>query len=110
MPNRNELKKAIYLGWEDCAISQEIHKKIESLRVLTLYLTFDPDEEALSQIGGYVRTNFPNIQLLDIKFDPNLIAGAALSSGGVYKDYSLRTKINERKAVILDNFKKFLLR
>lgn len=86
----------------------EIQKKIASLEILTIYLTFDPDEQTLSLLGEQVRKNFGRIVLLDIKYDPNLIAGAALVWKGVYKDYSLRSKINERKGEILSSFQQFL--
>lgn len=83
--------------------------QINKVAVLTIYLTFEPDEVSLMQIGDYARKTFANpTLLLDIKYDPRLIAGAALTWKGVYKDYSLKARINERKLVILDSFKKFL--
>lgn len=83
--------------------------QINTVTVLTIYLTFEPDEASLTQIGDYARKTFANpTLLLDIKYDPRLIAGAALTWKGVYKDYSLKARINERNLVILDSFKKFL--
>lgn len=82
--------------------------KIQKLSTLVLYLTFEPDEDSLFQIGTFTRKTFSQIVLLDIKFDPNLIAGCALSFRGVYKDYSLRAKMETRKSEILEGFKKFL--
>lgn len=85
----------------------QLEKSIASLKTLTLYLTFEPDDEALSQIGQAIRKLFGQL-LLDIKYDPSLIAGAALVWQGVYKDYSLRSKIEDKKGMILQSFKKFL--
>ncbi len=89
-------------------IFTSLEKTILSLPVLTAYLTFEPDNISLSQLGAAARKNFfPNL-LLDIKLDPNLIAGTALVWKGVYKDYSLKSKLEARKEEILQEFKKFL--
>lgn len=89
-------------------IFTQLETKINGLKILVLYLPFDADEQTLTQIGEFARKTFSNLIVLDMKFDPNLIAGAALSWNGVYKDYSLRSKIAEKKGEILESFKKFL--
>lgn len=90
-------------------IFEDLEKTIIGLKPLTLYLTFEPDDNSTVLIGTYARKAFNNpLLLLDIKYDPNLIAGAALVWKGVYRDYSLRSRIDERKLAILDSFKKFL--
>lgn len=83
-------------------------KKISSMQILTVYLPIDVTDEALDQIGSKVRNLFGEKFLLDIKYNPNLIAGCALSWKGIYKDYSLHSKISERRLAILQSFKKFL--
>lgn len=86
-----------------------LEMEISKIKTLTIYLTFEPDETTLSQIGVYARKTFNSpALLLDIRLDPNLIAGTALVWKGVYKDYSLRAKIESRKEEILQGFKKFL--
>lgn len=88
---------------------ENLDHQISSMKILTLYITFETDETSLSQIGEMARKTFTNPSLLlDIKYDPKLIAGAAFSWNGLYRDYSLRAKIEERKLVILESFKKFL--
>lgn len=90
-------------------IFTDLEKQITNCPVLTMYLTFEPDEMALPQIGSFARQQFNKPSLiLDIKIDPNLITGAALAWKGVYKDYSLRLKIGQRKAEIFQGFKRFL--
>ena len=85
----------------------DLEKQVSQLKVIIVYLTFEPDEFSLREIGTKVRTLFSDIPLLDIKFDPNLIAGAALVWKGVYKDFSLRAAIEQKKQIILGNFKKY---
>ncbi len=79
------------------------------LDTLTLYLSFEPDDITLSQIGSFARktSNSPSL-LLDIKLDPRLIAGTALSWKGVYRDYSLRAQLATKKQELWEEFKKFL--
>lgn len=86
----------------------EIEKQISQIKILTIYLTFEPDENSLAQIGQMARKTFNKLMILDIKYDPNLIAGAALVWNGIYKNYSLRSKIEEHKNEILESFKKYL--
>lgn len=96
--NKDNVYK-IFTDWES---------KISTIPLLTLYLTFEPDEPTLEQIGGFTRKQFgPNL-LLDIKLDVNLIAGAALGWKGVLKDYSLKTQIEAKKEEITAGFKRFL--
>ncbi len=85
-----------------------LHMQISKLTTLTIYLAFEPDEAALTQIGSYARKSFGTTLLLDTRFDPRLTAGCALSFKGIYKDYSLRSKIEEKKAEILEGFKRYL--
>lgn len=89
-------------------IFSELDQNCTKLPTLTIYLTFEPDETTIASIGTFARNTFGLPLMLDIKYDPRLITGAALSWKGVYKDYSLRAKIEERKGEILQNFKKFL--
>lgn len=85
-----------------------LENKIKELQLLTLYLPFEANEETIKILGSMTRQLFQSQPLLDIKHDPTLLAGAALVWQGVYKDYSLRARIEEKKVEILDSFKKFL--
>lgn len=89
-------------------IIEELETQINKLEVLTIFLPFDTTDEGLTQIGIHTRNTFGKVLLLDIKYNPLLIAGCAMSWKGIYKDYSLHSKIQERKQTIIENFKKFL--
>ena len=86
----------------------KIEDEINKLPVLTIYLPFETDDVINLQIGSFARRAFGKIIILETKYDPRLIAGCAFSSNGIYKDYSLKARIEERKAEILDSFKRFL--
>ncbi|MBI2597077.1 F0F1 ATP synthase subunit delta [Candidatus Daviesbacteria bacterium] len=87
---------------------KEMEDQINKLPVLIIYLTFETDDESLAQIGQFIRKNLSSPVILDTKYDPGLIAGAALAWKGVYRDYSLRAKLEEKKGEILGSFKRFL--
>lgn len=89
-------------------ILSDLDKEIAKLPILTILLTFEPDEVTFSSLGMFARKIFGPSLMLDIKLDPRLIAGAALIWNGVYRDYSLRAKIEEKKVEISQSFKKFL--
>lgn len=86
----------------------DLENQISKLPSLTIYLSFEADDQTLSQIGEFARKTYNPLLMLDVKLDPNLIAGAALSWKGVYKDYSLRVKLKEKETEITQSFKKFL--
>lgn len=90
-------------------IFSDLDDAAHNLKILTLYLSFEPDNAALSQIGSFTRSTFglPAL-LLDIKLDPHLVAGAAISWKGVYKDYSLRAQLEVKKKQLWEEFRKFL--
>lgn len=89
-------------------IFADLQNQVTKLAILTIYLTFDPDTQSIQQIGEFARKTFSKLIILDIKYDPALIAGTSLVWKGIYKDYSLRSKIEARKVEILESFKKFL--
>lgn len=76
--------------------------------VLLIYIAFEADDQTIYQIGMNLKKSFTSITLFDIKVNPALIAGCALSFGGIYRDYSLKAKIEDKKSEILESFKKFL--
>lgn len=89
-------------------IFTELDQQKLKLKPLTIYLAFEPDDSSINLIGTMARKMFADSLILDLKYDPNLIAGAALVWKGIYRDYSLRSQIEQKKTEILQSFKKFL--
>ena len=87
---------------------QSLEETFSQSPILTINISFNPDEGTISQIGEYIRQNFTTFTLLDIKYAPSIIAGAALVWKGVYKDYSLKMAIEGKKDQVLEGFKRFL--
>lgn len=87
---------------------EEIEKSLAKANILNIYLPFETDNQIAATLGQYIRKLFGRVILFDIKLDPGLIAGCALSWQGIYKDYSLRKKIADNRIQLMESFKKFL--
>ncbi len=85
-----------------------LEQQISKLLPLILYLSFEPDKNTIASISSWLRQNLSQQSILEIKFDPDLIGGCAIVKNGVYKDYSLRARIEEQKELILSEFKKYI--
>ena len=66
---------------------------MESLQILSLTLAFEPHENTLSKLWSWASQNVSKDVILDISVNPRLIAGATVSWGGKYKDYSQKSKL-----------------
>lgn len=87
---------------------KDLEKQLESIKPLTIYLAFEPSNEQIEGIGKWLQSNLTKKQIFEIKIDPSLVAGTALVYNGVYKDYSIRSRINQQSSVILEEFKKYI--
>lgn len=87
----------------------QLELELKKVVPLVLYIGFEADDITIAQICAFARNAFqkPNL-ILDVKLNPGLIAGCAFSWKGIYKDYSLKAMIDQRKTEILQNFQKFL--
>ena len=81
--------------------AQNIHSLIIFVPVLL------PDTE-IDTLGEKIRIDYGNNFVIDIRLDPGLIGGAALAWGGIYKDYSIKERIKEKKESIIETFQKYI--
>ena len=88
-------------------IFEDTQKEIEKIETIVIYLPFQADTATLNQLGVWLKQNFTSSFIFDIKLDPTLIGGCALVKGGIYKDYSLKTKFHEQQDQILTEFRKY---
>lgn len=89
-------------------ITDYIEDFIKNLEALSIYFVFVPDEKQIKEVGTWLRGNLKNPRLIfQVKIDPALIGGCAIAYKGVYKDYSLRSKIGENKSKLIEEFRKY---
>ncbi len=73
----------------------KVLQKISNLPVVSLTVAFIPKDETLRVLSEWFQTSFAKQVLFDIKVDETLIAGALVSVGGKYMDFSIKPKFNE---------------
>lgn len=90
-------------------IFEDLEKRIDLLPTIIIYIPIESTDEVSSKICSFVRKTYQNpLIILNIKYNPTLIAGCAISWKGIYRDYSLKSKIEERKNEVYESFRKFL--
>jgi hypothetical protein len=89
-------------------IFASLEARIKSIPLLTVYVAFDMPQEEITRLGKALRQVYGEQFLFDIKFDPNVIGGAAFVWNGVYRDFSVRSMIESRKKEILSEFRTFV--
>lgn len=95
-------KENLYLVFKD------LEKESQKLTSLILYLAFEAQTPQIESISQWLRKNLQTKLIFEVKIDPDLLGGTALVYKGVYKDYSLRAKIQEQAQTILAEFKKYV--
>jgi F0F1-type ATP synthase delta subunit len=68
----------------------KVQEKISSLPTISLTIAFEPKEGTLKSLSDWFPANINKQVLLDIKVDPEIIAGACVSYGGKCSDFSIK--------------------
>lgn len=74
---------------------QDLKKQLLSYDLLEVHMSFVPSELTLEKMYARVYPHVGENVLLDIKNDPEVIAGARIIYKGRYIDFSLGTKLKE---------------
>lgn len=82
----------------------KLEQQARTISPLILYLAFQPPDEEVIKLGERLRKDYGKNFLFEIKVDPSLLAGCALAWRGVYKDYSLKSKIAANKEQLTSIF------
>lgn len=79
----------------------------DQISPIIVYLPVELPEKNQLELGSWFKQNLNLKQIFEIQFDGNLIGGCALSFNGTYKDYSLKSKIDQNKDKIISSLKEF---
>ena len=74
----------------------QLQKTIQAIPVVSLTLAFEPKFSFIKKMSSWLVVRLKKTVLLDITVDRLLIGGAIVSSGGRYKDYSLKKILGEK--------------
>ncbi|MCL4353975.1 hypothetical protein M1349_00700 [Patescibacteria group bacterium] len=80
------------------AIVEQFEKEISDFKVLTLTIAFEPTESLITKVNRWVKENLGEKIVVDFKKNAEIVAGAEVVFGGIYKDYAL-TQILKDKLV-----------
>lgn len=78
--------------------ADRLKSKLEKIPVFTLHIPFYPSPKLIDRIIGFLRAN-DQVAVLEIKINPNLLAGAIVEFKGKMKDYSLKNFLEINNAV-----------
>lgn len=87
---------------------EELANEIKKIKPLVIYIAFDLPDLEMEEIGKTLRKKQGNNFFIEIKHDPELIAGAAFVWNGELKDYSLRQTIHKNQKMILEKLRESL--
>lgn len=73
----------------------DISKALDELPIVSLTLAFEPSGKMVEKIYSFLTTTLQKPIVADIKIEPLILGGAIVEYGGVYKDVSLKTKIDK---------------
>jgi|GEM_PF-1730495 len=77
------------------AFLEKLHQQISSFSVFQLTIAFDPNDSTLDVLSLWVKTNISPLTVLDVVCNPHILGGAIISYKGIYKDFSLKRKLDE---------------
>lgn len=79
---------------------KNLEDAITNTHEVIVHTPFEMPDEEIERLGTWFKANFGETFLFELSSDPSLIGGCALSYKGIYKDYSLKSKILENKSNI----------
>ena len=81
-------------NWADYL--QSVKQKVANLPIIEITLPIRPSSETLDVISDWVRVNLNSQLLVDIFYDPSIVAGAKVSYLGKYFELTAVGLLNER--------------
>jgi hypothetical protein len=95
----NQISKETYLNY--------LREELLKMDVIILELAFEPALTTIESFAALVKRTRGISNVLDIRYNPELIAGARISTDGKFKDMSMKARYEE---VMKDVKKQFVLK
>lgn len=71
-----------------------LQETITNLQAVPIVLAFEPKDQTMKMLSEWFMVNFKKQVLFDISVDRSLIAGAAITYNGKFKDFSIRSVVD----------------
>ncbi len=103
------VRSHILINLESEQISKETYltylkEELIKMEIVILELAFEPSLTSVETLALTVKKIRGNSCLLDIRYNPELIAGVRISFKGKYKDFSMKEKFEEVMGGVSKNF------
>lgn len=79
---------------------QELKRIGPTFPVVTLKLGYDPTRKHLETFSAWFFTHFETKVILEILVERNLLGGAYITFNGLFKDHSLKSKLQTQDVII----------
>ena len=96
-----EKKLVVFTNPEELRLFfDQVHKQIMNVPRLQLQLAIEVNEQLLSGFYNFIKGVIKTPIFLEIVVKPSILAGCVVVYKGVYKDYSIRTRLEEHAAEV----------
>ncbi len=75
---------------------QQLKDDIQKIPVVTLCIAFEPNDHTIDSVSDYFMLQIKIVVLLDIIVNEKIVGGTIITYKGVYKDYSIKKKLEDR--------------
>ncbi len=90
------------------SLLEKMEAKIEKIEPLVIYLPFSPSKREIEKIGNFIKKKIRKDIILEFREDKSLIGGCALAWKGLYKDFSIRGELKQKRKKIYEIFSQYL--
>ena len=73
----------------------DLKNSLADLAVVKLTLAFEPSESTIDKIITFVRQTLSEKIILEVRFEPKILGGVILEFRGLYRDYTLKSRLDE---------------
>ena len=73
----------------------DLKKSLDELAVVKLTLAYEPSQSTIDKILAFLRQNLGEKIILEVKFESKILGGVIFEFRGLYRDYTLRTKLDD---------------
>ena len=75
---------------------EELKAVVMSLPEISITVAVEPNQSMITAISSWFTAHLKKPMVLDITINKNLIGGAILGYQGIYKDFSVKKKLDEK--------------
>ena len=73
----------------------DLKRALDEFSVVKLTIAFEPTESTIDKLMDFVRNNIGGKTILALHVEPKLLGGAIFEFKGLYRDYTLKTKLEK---------------